>query len=578
MEPTHVEMRLLTRIKQHSHKSKVNSAVKSSLNNPEDSFDYSFEAGIEYKSAKETVHTSFVIHHRIVPVSMDSEIKGWAEGQKLIPWVAVAAQKEDTEIQGSLFTVLPLPIPTHQPVHIHGLFSISPDRGKLYQLDRNNQDQTPAKWNDWLLQGPVPAAWVKLLCYLARSYPRHAAFERWPKSTDGGRGPLGDMTKNLMRIIENECLAVWPTAVGYVTAKEGLLDTGNESAELREALREAKIPILYVPRRLQKRTAKLFKDRVLCPESLCSFLKQGNSQINLWSDQTKRKTLEYLISKPGFIDYGGLDLFPFRDGVYRPIGEDSVFVHRDEFEESLFCHEDSRNLDLNKLSVVAQSVLRRGCEDFTVHPSIRYRSASSLRDYCMHTIFEDLPPDQDMVELSEEPTAFVSKVWTWILMHRVDIFDNAMSGLWLLPLSNGCYRNIIPRNPSRQVYFAPVGETGELMWTLDARSSARPLPLLRAGPAGSPHGLLPVVTKELATMPRMFITDASSAASFLQWLHQTLPLVSDVADEEKSMIVTVVASRLPEVQTPSEREVAIQALRSLQIFQKITWKADGDKM
>ena len=66
--------------------------MKSSLKNLEYSFDYSFEAGIEYRSAGESMKTMFVVHHSILPGLMDSDLRDWAQDQKLVPWVAVAAQ------------------------------------------------------------------------------------------------------------------------------------------------------------------------------------------------------------------------------------------------------------------------------------------------------------------------------------------------------------------------------------------------------------------------------------------------------------------------------------------------------
>lgn len=75
-------------------------------------------------------------------------------------------------MQGSLFTVLPLSIQTSQPVHIHGLFSVSPDRRRLYQSsDRSSQDQGPANWNSWLFDNSIPTAWTELLTYLAQLHP-----------------------------------------------------------------------------------------------------------------------------------------------------------------------------------------------------------------------------------------------------------------------------------------------------------------------------------------------------------------------------------------------------------------------
>jgi sacsin len=476
---------------------------------------------------------------------------------------------------GSLFTVLPLPILTRQPVHIHGLFAISPDRARLYQFNHGStQDQTPARWNNQLFQTPIPVAWAKLLGYLAQLYPRQPAFGKWPQSIDDARDPLSNMTADLIEIIDKDCLPLWPTEMGYVKAEEGFLDAGDEPVTLRDALREAKAPIVYVPQQFRQRARKVFKDRVLCPRSLCSFLKRDRSQITPWSDQTKHRILEYLLSEPGFVDYDGLELFPFQDGNYRSIGDRTAFVNRDEVETGLFCLEDFRNLDLDKLSAATQRTLRDGCKNSTIHPSIRYRSANCLRDYCMSTIFKNVPKDQDIVELGEEPTAFVSKVWTWIAMRPIDILDKAISCLWLLPLSNGQHRAVKPRSwsSSSQVYFAPVGEIGELMWKFDAKSSTRPLPLLDTKLGEYAPVIVSILTERPDIMPHLFIRNANSIVSFLQWLHQTAPSVDHGADEEKFLIARLVASNLHQPLTSSEHKAVVEALRSLQIFERISWK------
>lgn len=38
------------------------------------------------------MRTSFIVHYSILPSSMDSGLRDWAQGQKFIPWVTVVAQ------------------------------------------------------------------------------------------------------------------------------------------------------------------------------------------------------------------------------------------------------------------------------------------------------------------------------------------------------------------------------------------------------------------------------------------------------------------------------------------------------
>jgi sacsin len=387
---------------------------------------------------------------------------------------------------------------------------------------------------------------------------------------------LHNATENVIRVIEKESLALWPTHEGYVTAQNGLLGTGIES-DLRDALQEAGAPVVYVPQRLQGRAEKFFKDRLLCPQSLCKFMRSKSSQIGGWSHRTKHKILEYILSEPGFTDYGGLELFPFKDGMYRSIGEHTAFVHRNKHEEALFTLEDSHNLDLEKLSETAQRALKQGCDSSSIHSSIRYRSARDFREYCMRNIFNNVAKEQDMTILPEKCSALILGVWTWISMRCIPLLDKDISCLWLLPLSNGQHRKIKPRNLSSQIYLAPVRQIGELMWKFDAKSSSKPLPLLATGPGGLSAEVVSNLTKSPETMSKMFLKDAISMVYFLEWFHHTSPLVDNASDEERLLISRLVASHLPQQLTSSESSVVVQALNHLKIFRKVSWeKAEDD--
>jgi len=467
-------------------------------------------------------------------------------------------------VNGSLFTVLPLPIVTNQPVHIHGLFSISPDRARLYQLgEKSAQDQEPANWNKYLLQALVPTAWAKLLSYTAARCTEQLNFETWPQHLDDPRDPLDIALKKVMEIIGNESLAVWPTEVGYKTEKTALLGTGLESDHLRNALREAQVPIVSVPKRLQIMAESIFKDRILCPQTLCAFLKGVKTQVKCWSSETKNHILEYLLSKPGFIDYDDLDIFPFKNGTYRSIGQPIAYVHRDDLEEALFHLEDARNLDIGKLSRATQQVLRRGCETSRVHPSIRFRTPRCLKKYCLNTIFEKVAKNQDFVVLDKVAAETVSKVWTWISTRSISLGDQEISCLWLLPLSNSQYRKVKPVAWSSQIYFAPPGKLGDLMVQLDAKMTAKPLPLLDIKTTHPAHGLLSVKTS--------LIQDARRMVSFLPWLQQAWDLVSNITDKERVSIGELLASQRSQKLAGSEYEACREILKQLPIFQKVSW-------
>ena len=129
------------------------------------------------------------------------------------------------------------------------------------------------------------------------------------------------------------------------------------------------MPVVNVPKRLQGMAGNIFKDQVLCPQTLCAFLKDVKTQIKCWSSETKTHILEYLLSKPWFTGYDDIQIFPFKNGTYRSIGQSIAYVHRDSLEEALFDLEDARNLDLEKLSKSAHP------QRFTLRFSFEPRAA-----------------------------------------------------------------------------------------------------------------------------------------------------------------------------------------------------------
>ena len=140
---------------------------------------------------------------------------------------------------GSLFTVLPLPIPTNQPVHIHGLFSLSPDRARIHDSsDSGVQDQLPARWNEWLFARPIPTAWVNMLLHVAQRDPKRAAFAKWPLTVANHNDVLHGMIQKVLQIVQDRSCRIWYTDLGYTSSNLGLLANGDESPALRRALRD----------------------------------------------------------------------------------------------------------------------------------------------------------------------------------------------------------------------------------------------------------------------------------------------------------------------------------------------------
>lgn len=474
---------------------------------------------------------------------------------------------------------MPLPIATRQPVYIHGLFSISPDRARLYQLgDTSTQDRTPALWNDLLFRGPVPEAWTKLLSYLAIAYPDRSGLEWWPQDLGDTRDPLTGTMQSIIEIIEKESLPLFLSEVGYVAASSAFLATGEESIALRDALKVAKAPVVYIPQQLRHRVKDLFGGRILSPPILTRFLANEPDRINAWEDATKQAILEYLMSEPGFFEYDVLKLFPFEDGQYRSVKDHAAFVHRDEFERDLFCREGHRNIDLSRVSAVTKRTLIDGCEASTIHPSIQRRSINDFGLYYKNRIFNKVSVGQDMVVLDEDSAAFVSKAWAWIEKRRFSNLDAAIADLWLIPLTNSSFRKIRPRNSSSEIIIAYESKIAELLKQFDAKTASKAPPLLRTGLGGVSSYAQKLLIKAAGLDPHLCIKDSRNMVHLTRWLNQNADIVNAASDEEKNFVMKHIGSALLQPLPCLDCKDIGDSLRPLEIFRKLSWKAEGDKM
>ncbi|RFU27756.1 hypothetical protein B7463_g8577, partial [Scytalidium lignicola] len=538
-----------------SQRSRINMAVQTSWDS---TFNHTFDAVIEQSS-----------------ISMSSDLKSWAKEQAFIPWVAIAARHQIPEdFQGSLYSVLPLPIKTGQPVHIHGIFSISPDRARLYQLsDTGIQDRTPALWNQWLFRGPVIDAWTGLLEHISKLQGIEPSFNWWPCNSEDDRDPLIGALGNLIEVIKRESLCLFPTDIGY--ASSFLIDIGGESKALREALKQAKIPVVYVPQTYRNTITSNFKEKILSPRTLCDFIRSWSKQITEWPNNIKRELLEYITSDYGFSNYADLPLFPFEDGLYRSITSHPTFIHRDEIERDLFQLEGAHNIDLNRISTTTKNNLKAQCDKSTGCPSIQFRSLVNFGNYFSSIVFKKFLQHQDTVELDKTESDLVLKAWKWIIKRQVNILDGVLVDLWLIPLENGSFRKIRAGNPVSEIIIAHGDETGDLLRNLCGNSMPLNIPLLKVGSGGLGLEERASLAKSAGCHPELRIIDAANTVDFAKWLNRNAAIVALASEEERTLVVKLLAKNLSTFHP--DRDAIGGFIRPLKVFRKICWITEGNK-
>ena len=159
---------------------------------------------------------------------------------------------------GRLFSTLRLPILTNHPVHIHGLFSITPDRGRLTSSGQvSGSDDFATKWHDFLFASCVSSAWTEILHHQSSTSCFTERFSLWPKVTEVSINQWDRLDDHIIDMaIENRL----PTLKKCVTIQQGFFsETKREITKYAAALAEAGVAVIYLEQplfeKLQHRTA-----------------------------------------------------------------------------------------------------------------------------------------------------------------------------------------------------------------------------------------------------------------------------------------------------------------------------------
>jgi len=465
---------------------------------------------------------------------------------------------------GALYTVLPLQIRINQPALIHGIFSLSPDRASLHHLrDNSTRYKNPAEWNKWLFETLIPIAWTNLLLHKAQLHPDRSGFPHWPRDVQDPNDFFARTLHNVVAIIENMSYPLWYTSVGYVKACDGLLAKGEESEELKSALVEAKAPVIYVPVQFRPAVASYFDDCMLSPQSLCKFLHAKNERIRKWTPETKNVILEYLLFDLGASGGTKLELFPCEDGCYRALHDNALFFHRDQLEAKLFSAAKQSNLDLNRLSPQIKASLKVGFMNSTVHSSLRHRCVADMKNYALAWIFKGQDSNQDVVRLNEKAAHFVSDCWTWMEQNDWKISNGNLSGLWLLPLSNGQYRKLRPR--CYWTICPPDGKIGDLLLSFARRQINRNQPLMVTGPKGVNPQILAL--RKAEDRSQLKVRDGNNLVDLVEWLSRIPEAVAAAAAEDKEAILQHISQLFPLCNERDRRSIS-NSIQVLQLFPK----------
>ncbi|PGH11511.1 hypothetical protein AJ80_07077 [Polytolypa hystricis UAMH7299] len=488
-------------------------------------FSVGFEVDIQHAvNDEEPQVTRYAVQHQFSNPPPDDTLVTWAARNKLFPWVAVAASvssfSNSRRGPKPLFSTLRLRQMVEQPVYLHGLWAITPDRDHLAFSPEAE------RWNNFMFE-KVVTAWLRILSSRAKSSPAEEKFSLWPGHINSATDPTSSIHDILVDQAIQQGLPIWNSYETCVGFQDALFD--------RESARHGKygshfaavgVPVVYLPEDVFDRATHSPQMRLLTPSAVVDFLISSNKALETVGPKTRLGLLEYCLPSNQFAQLGSLPLWPAMDGTFIILGITVTFLPRDINELNLFAFaQPSETIDIRCL---AGSVLSH----FNAHQSQLY-SETFLRFRRIDDLANDWPmlyalptPEENTlypVRMEEYENVLI-QIWKWIYERREKSGVHAAQAqisvlpddLHIVPIRGGRIRKLRPGNQAPATLL--VRSENPLVNLLNRIADSAPGSVtLLDTEALQPEGVQ-FVGWCMLSMPSVRIYDANSVSGLLDFL------------------------------------------------------------
>lgn len=450
-------------------------------------------------------------------------------------------------------------MPTNLPVHIHGLFSISPDRGRL-SFTRGSDDM-PTKWNKFIFTQCVALAWVKLLVHRSTMSWRKEMFTYWPRPNfkTSETGELWEfLDDSVIDRAINFNYKMWNAANGScVDISSGHFAVEDTQARTYgPALAQVKIPAIYLEgplyEKVRQRAKLLSKElRTLTPTTIRRFLRWET--LPHVSDKEASLILEFCLldamESPSegssradlYNDLDGIQLWPTVAGT-RSIsrGNIDLLIPRDDLEMRLFAKSKAETtLDLSKLSPSIRKMLLKDIQYLAA--VMRFRGVNDLAtDWpTMYSIPYTNNPTTNPITRDPASDNMLCDIWAWIanrVQQKSTANRSALSNLWLVPLNGRHIRSYVPAPDNPPVLIIePQDNLHQILVEMTNRNPTETPPLLDTKVL--PAGVIALFRNDQKIHADTNCTSVDHPETFVDWLVAAKRALSTTSDPDKERIL-----------------------------------------
>lgn len=484
-----------------------------------------------------------------------------------------------------------MPILTSHPAHIHGLWSITPDRSRLSSSGQSAgyQDEA-ARWNNFMFQTCVSLSWAKLLLHRSHTSWNEERFSLWPQVTSSPVDFWGRLDDWVLDTIISQQLSVW-------NAKEKCVDITHAHLFLDDSIGEKYAPAIasVMPSAVFLEEALLKK--VLQRSNLLQIPKQfaTSSTVRLFLGQavpvlqahTALLLLEYCLldalkselqgsSRSTLYEgFRGIPFWPNMDGGFSAAGR--LLLPRDEAEMNLF--EAARRTETIDIKRIAPHLLNLFWNDIAYISAImRFRTVSDLAtDWpLIYPISQEHTDSAFLLARVNEHEMMLHDIWEWISTRcnsENAVFPSACYELWILPVNN-----------SRVRKFAP-GEKPPLMLVASRALSLYQsmLEIGRGAHAEAPSILdvdvlsadaLKFLYKQCIETPKFQGAALGDFRHYVAWLAASKDILAAASEQQKKSVLQHLGSLAMKLNPSVHSDTLIREnLKVLPIFNKIECSA-----
>ena len=352
-------------------------------------------------------------------------------------------------------------MPTNLPLHIHGLFSIAPDRGRL-SFTRDLGDM-PTKWNDFMFTRCVTSAWLKLLMRRSSTSWREERFAFWPRVNFAPVEMWDKLDDRVIDMAINLDCKVWNACHGdCVDFQTGFFATTDQAEIYESALAQAKVPAVYsgesFVEKVKQRAVILGKTfNSLTPSNVRHFLRSNGIPVLSSVDASLmlefslldalKSQLEGKLRCDLYQDLQDIPLWPTLNGAFSASGSVHLLLPRDNAEMELFSNSRADiTLDISRLRPAIRKLLLNDIEFLTA--VMRFRGLDDLKkDWPESYPIAHDRCSQGWVVRPSHLDQRLGEVWDWIFERRQkgQLMSPSHSGnLWLVPVKDFGVRQYVP--------------------------------------------------------------------------------------------------------------------------------------